>query len=229
MTVTKILKAIAPQLLLLAALGVIGIFAELELIPSLPEINSRVIGYIAQGGFGVVALFSFLENLPGINAYFPGSVVLVARMGTTHGDPGLAVSTYLAILIPAMIANTLTFLLGTRFVNRSVTYSQAQSTPTTTRLKSSLWLWYFTTYWHPHLAALTALAAGAKGVGFSRHLATFLPISLLWSVIWAVLLYNLGAFVDVSTQLTSLVFVYLVLWIAWDLRGLYREEHVDSP
>lgn len=221
MTARNVLRAIAPQLLLLAAMGAIVILGEID--ASFADLDTRIIGYITTGGLEVVALFSLLENLPGVNALFPGSVVLVARMGTTHGDPELAFSTYLAILIPAMIANTLTFLLGTRFARRSRSYPGAEVVQSTTAT-SALWLWYFTTYWHPHLAALTAYAAGSKGVAFSRHLSAFIPISLLWSVVWALLLYNLGAFIDVSTQLTSLVFIYLAVWIAWDLRKLYRDK-----
>jgi hypothetical protein len=213
-------RSLAPQLGVVLVGITVSLLAAVGIIPSIPVLTSQVSRFLIEGSLGVVMLFSFLENLPAINAYFPGSIVLLVRMTSTYGNPQLALAVYLAILIPAMLANFLTFLLGSF-------WPQATAGPkehgAAYHPSKKLTLWYFLTYWHPHLAAMTALIAGSKGVPLITHLKSFLPVSVFWSIVWGLLLYHIGSAFDVKSQLGSLFYIYFGIWIAWDIRKFFKD------
>ena len=214
-----------PHFIVLTVLSLFLVLGLAGIIPSMAELSFLLSHIIEEGGLGLVIGASFLENLPAVNAYFPGSVVLLVRMSSTAGKLDQAIIIYLAIVTPAILANLLTFGAG-RLLRQRKNLATSSGIPNATRYRS-LWIWYALTYWHPHLASMTALASGSEGVSPPAYLRTFLPISLAWSVLWATLLYNVGVLFDPRSQLVWLSWVYLVAWFLWDLRKLRREQRVN--
>jgi len=169
---------------------------------------------LATRGLAIVALASFIENLAGVGTYFPGAIVLLAAMLGTAGKPSVAFVTYMCVVIPAIAANLLSYQIG-RYTRPSL-QSRVASPP-------RLFYWYASTYWHPQLAGLTAMAAGGAGIPVLQHVKMFLPISMGWSVIWGVSLYQVGNRVprNMPEWLTLIFYLYLVLWLLWGVRRYY--------
>lgn len=211
-----VVKSIAPQLVVIGVILILHILAWVSLLPPPRELPRLISELVAKHGFPLIVIASFVENLAGIGTYFPASVALVAAMASTAGDPHRASLMYCAIVLPAIAANIASYTLG--YFTRT---GDPQSAPRSSR---SLAIWYFTTYWHPQLAAVTAMVSGAEGVPFLRYLAFFLPLSITWTIVWAVILYNAGRVFDGPNVLMPLFYLYLTGWLLWDLRKHMRRS-----
>ena len=216
-----LLGAVRPQLIVLSIAIGLNVAARLGIMPPVGELIRILSTLLTTYGLPLVALTSFLENFAGVGTYFPGSVVLLAAMFATAGEPARAFLTYLCVLIPAVLANILSHQIGAH----SSVGAAGAATPS-----RSLILWYATTYWHPQLAGLTAVASGAAGVSLEQHVRHFLPISLVWSIVWAVLLYKAGERLggQVPPELGALFYGYLGLWLLWGFRQYYLRKRAES-
>lgn len=208
------IRAVVPQLVLLTVVLVLKCLSWFSLGPSPERLAELFVSLLLTHGIPLVALASFTENFAGLGTYFPGSVALLAGMASTAGDPRRAVLTYLAVLFPAILANVLSYFLG-RFLRREEAAPEGKSS-------RSLAVWFVGTYWHPQLAGVTAMAAGAEQVPFGRYVGTFLPISFTWSVLWALVLYNVGSVIAAPSVLSVIFYVYLVGWLLWGLLRTYK-------
>jgi membrane protein DedA with SNARE-associated domain len=187
----------------------------LSVIPSPSELSTVLSRLFFTYGLSLVAVASFLENLVIVASYFPGALVIVTAMTLTSGDPHRALLTYFAIVLPAIAANISSYAVG---------HLTRPNQVTTARSNKALTVWYATTYWHPQLAGITAMASAVEGVSFGRYLQCFLPISLSWTIVWAVLLYHLGRVLDVTELFIPLFYLYLGVWLLWDLRKFLRHS-----
>jgi membrane protein DedA with SNARE-associated domain len=167
-------------------------------------------------GLPLVILASFMENLAGVGTYFPGSIALVTAMALTAGDVHRAFLTYWAVVIPAIAANLASYAIG-RLAKQAVPSQENRSS-------GALVFWYVTTYWHPQFAGLTAMASAAEGIPFARYVAFFLPISLAWSIVWAIFLYHAGRVFNVPNMLAPIFYIYLIGWLLWDIHGYLKAK-----
>jgi len=209
---SKTARYFLPHLVVFGVLILLSILAAVGVLPPMGELSLQLGQLINEGGLGLIFAASFVENLPTVNAYFPGSVVLLVTMTSTSGDPARAVWVYMAVVVPAILANLLSFLAGRLMWQKR----GHRVEPNRTKRVWGLVMLYIFNYWHPHLASMVALSTGSEGVTISHHLRAFLPVSLGWSLIWAVALYNMGMSVNFSAQMNWLVWVYLILWFLWD-------------
>ncbi|MBN1568430.1 MAG: hypothetical protein JXA73_11345 [Acidobacteria bacterium] len=216
----KLIKAIAPQILILSIMLVLNALSWVSILPSSTEISRDLTTIISKHGLPFVILSSFLENFAGIGAYFPGSLALLASMMLTAGNPNQAMLTYFAVLVPAIGANIASYGLGRMTGRRNQEASKRSS--------KLLILWYIGTYWHPQLAGITAMASGAESVPFLRYLGSFLPISLGWSVLWALFLYNAGGIIDMPKLLIPISYIYIICWLLWDVWRMMRKSVLSS-
>ena len=211
----KLLRAITPQLVLIGLILTLEICSRVGLLPSPSDLSHRLTELFLRYGLPLVAISSFLENSAGVGTYFPGSIALITAMTLTAGDPHRALLTYIAVVVPAVAANLFSYWVGH--------LTRRKSTPAK-RSPRSLVFWYATTYWHPQLAGITAMASGAEGVPFLSYAASFLPISIGWSLAWAILLYNAGRAINVPQAFAPALYVYLVGWLLWDVRKYLRRS-----
>lgn len=204
------------QITIIGVLLALNILAAVGILPSPDELASDLANLLKNKGLPLIAVVSFIENLAGIGVYFPGSVVIAAAMALTAGNVGKALLVYFAIVIPAMAANIISYFIGKVTRKESIVPSK------------SIALWYAATYWHPQLAGVTAAASGAEGIPFWTYVKFFLPISISWTIFWALLLYFAGKAVDTSSLLLQLFYIYIAAWILWDIRKYFLTKKIKN-
>lgn len=224
MSVINIIRTIRAQLAIAIFLALVFLLTAWGVIPPPEVLIEQIVHLFNRHGLPIVAFFSFVENVVGVNAYFPGSIVILSSMALTAGNPTLAVLTFLAIFIPALFAQVFSYLLGKRFqtddiVNESLPPAENKNA------NSKTWLVFLSTFWHPHLAALTCIAAGSEGVAFKRFVKYLLPTSLVWNSFWGITMYTFGNFIKPNSTLVILFVVYLIVWAAWDVYKLYKKQN----
>jgi hypothetical protein len=205
----SLFRVLLPQIILLGLILVLYSLSMLRIIPSPQELNRLLVRLFLKYGLPLIALSSLLENIVGLNAWFPGAFTILTGMSLTAGHPSRAILTYLVIYIPAYCANVFSYILGR---------SQRQSVQTTHPPKErDVWLWFVLTYWHPQLASVTAFSMGIRDiVPRSMFLVHSLLVSALWSVFWAVTIYHFGLIANVADYFGILFLMYLLIWAATD-------------
>lgn len=209
------LRAIEPQLIVIGLVATLFILSRLTFIPAPTEIAIFAINLLATYGLPLIMLASFIENFAGLGAYVPGSIAILAAMAATAGNPLQATITFFAIVMPAVLGNVLSYYVG--YFTRP-----PENINLPERSTKNLIFWYASTYWHPQLAAVSAMASGSGGIKFPRYFAHFLPVSLLWSIFWAVVMYNAGKVVATPGFLAPLFYIYLLGWVVWGLHKHHK-------
>ena len=212
----SLLKAVLPQLILLTLISLLYVLSLLGALPSPIELNRMLVDGFKEYGLPLIAICSFVENLVGVNAYFPGAFTILTGMSLTAGHPAKALVTYFAIYLPAYIANLISFFLA-----RSYPSPGPAGQPThSNRLP---WVWFILTYWHPQLAALTAFAAGShRQINARSFVQLSLSVSFGWSIFWGMLIYHFGLLAHVVDHFALLFFIYVIAWALWDAWKFYR-------
>lgn len=139
-------------------------------------------------------------------------MVILTAMSLTGGNIQRGILTFACILIPSIIAHCINFYLG-----RKLTSKRESS-------KKSLFTYLFSTLWHPHLGATTTFALGSSGISFIYFLSYFLPIHFVWNLFWGVVMFNIGVINLSGETWFAIFYIYLLLWILWDLRKKYNEQ-----
>jgi len=214
----SLVVVLLPQIILLFLFLTMYGLSLLQIIPSPHELNELLVSLFKRFGLPIIGLSSFIENLIGVNSYFPGAFTILTGMSLTAGHPKEALVTYLVIYIPAYLANILSFFLGKL---RSSDKQPGSSSPRKTTL------WFICTYWHPQLAAVSAFSVGVRDLLPPKEflIRSFL-VSLVWSVFWAVVIYNSGLMVNVTGYFSMLFFVYVVVWMVFDTWRFFKTKAV---
>lgn len=213
----SLLRALLPQAVLLTLIVVLYGLSLLGIIPSPRQLNELLVECFTKYGLPLIILSAFLENLVGVNAYFPGAFTILTGMSLTAGHPAQAVKTYLAIYIPSYSANLLSYLIGRC---QRATGSEIR-TPSTRKN----WLWLLLTYWHPQLASVTAFSAGVRNAMPKRIFFTIsFFVSLFWSLFWAVIIYHFGLIGNVAGYFSVLFVLYVLIWASVDARKFFKRR-----
>jgi len=183
---------------------------KLNYIPPLEELEYSLIVYYEIYGLFMVALLSLIENVPGINVYFPGSIVILTAMAYSHGNPTLGFYTYLVIFSFAFIGYHVSYFIGK--------YSSSSSREKDIKLKDrNLFIYFFLTLWHPHSASITCLAVGEDKIPYKVFLKNLVIVGFIWNTFWALLMYNVN--IDIlktnGKLISILIMVYLFLWLGY--------------
>jgi len=212
--VLKIRKSRIPIAIFLA-FGAAEIVSSFGGFPSMSVISSHLNELFVKYGLLAVFAFSFIENLFGVNAYFPGSVVILTSMSMTAGNVELALETYASIVVGAVIAYNVNYIVG-RFFSRKVRVTEG---------KVVTHILFLSTFWHPSLAALTCFASGANGVSYFAFVRLFLFSGFIWNTFWGLLMYNVGLLTSANFDLTPIMYVYLSGWV---IASLYKDYKLHS-
>lgn len=208
-------RRLVPPLVLLLLLVVLYSLSWAQVIPEPRELSQKLSHLFSHYGLPLVILCSFLENLAGVNSYFPGALTILTAMALTAGQPAKAIATYLAIYLPALVANILSFRFGL--------LTRQQGVENGLSVKKTC-MWIAATYWHPQLASLTAYSIGSKNLRFRTFVKCSFPISFAWSVFWAVLIYTSGLLVDFTSYLFLLSFIYAIGWSLLEIFTYLRRQ-----
>lgn len=188
-------------------------------LPPLEEIEILLISYYERYGLYAVALLSLIENIPGINVYFPGSIVILTAMAYSHGNPLLGLYTYLTIYSFAFVAYNISYYLGRLGASSNNNKRSFKN--------KNLFLVFLATLWHPHSASITCLASGENKIPYLKFLRILIITSFIWNTFWALLMYN----IDIKLLITNgsliniLVIIYLFLWLGYDS---YKYFHIKN-
>lgn len=172
--------------------------------------------FFARYGAIVVAPISFVENLVGLNVYFPGSIAILTAMALSAGDPHKALATFVAITVPAFLAHQVNFVLGKRLRGREVGNTGRYKTVFG---RNAL---FAGSLWHPHFAALACIDAGSQGLSYGLFLSAFAPWFAVWNIVWALVMYNFGLLLTRDSKGNPLILGFLALWLLWDFFDLGR-------
>lgn len=205
-----LLKHLRAQLFILGVILVLVVLGRLEVIPSPSAIETMMRRLVSKGYLALVVIAA-VENVGGLNAYFPGSVAILAGMAATKGDPSLAVRAFLAIACGSSVAHGINFALGRRF--RGTIASAVPGSRV-----------YWLSCWHPHFASVAAIAAGQSGVSVRDFVSRFGPAFLCWNVFWGVVMYSFGV-PDFGESTMVVVGLVVVLWAAWEARRFFLQRY----
>jgi membrane protein DedA with SNARE-associated domain len=212
----SLFRTLLPQMILFGFLATLYLLSLLKLIPSPHELNDLLLKLFKDYGLPIIAVSSFVENLIGVNAYFPGAFTILTGMSLTAGHPSQAVVTYLAIYVPAYAANVLSFFSGK--------WQKGDVQNLTHPVSKRAWSWFFLTYWHPQLAAITAFSGGVRSQVSTKHFFVIsFVVSLFWSLFWAIIIYHFGLMAKVADYFGLLFIAYLLIWTSTDTWKYFRK------
>jgi membrane protein DedA with SNARE-associated domain len=209
----SILKILRVQISLLSFLLVLSALSTWGFIPPLGELTAQLNDLFDAHGVISIGIISFIENVIGLNAFFPGSIVILLAMSMTAGDPERALITFLFIYIPAVAAHNINYMLGVLGFSASKP-DEGRRIKTTS--KSSIAYLFAITFWHPHFTALSCLTAGAEGMKYRKFIFWFLSVSLPWNIFWALLMYNVGSSIGSDINFMPIMIAYIFVWGVYD-------------
>lgn len=216
--IRSILDKIKSQLSILAFLIIINLLAYFEYLPDTDELTEILTAIFDKYGMPLIVLVSFLENIVGLNVYFPGSIVILTSMSLTAGDPKKAMLVFIAIVLPSTLAQNINYLIGC-FSTKDL---KKQNLTKLSKIK--LGILFGSTFWHPHTTAITCMASGSEGLSYVVFLKYFIVFSLFWNAFWGIIMYRLGYFARAASNLSPFFYSYLVLWIIWDIVKILKDK-----
>jgi len=211
----SLLKHLRAQLFVLGVILGLVVLGRLDVIPSPSAIEIAIRKLVSKGYLALVGIAA-IENIGGVNAYFPGSIAILAGMAATKGDPSLAMRVFLAIVCGSSVAHAINFGLGRRLRDRSGIASSVPGSKV-----------YWLSCWHPHFASVAAIAAGQAGVSVRDFVSRFGPAFLCWNVFWGVAMYFLGL-PDFGESTVVAVGLVVVLWAVWEARRFLLQRRIES-
>jgi membrane protein DedA with SNARE-associated domain len=202
-------RKIKLQIGILLVYGVWQAAQHFGAIPNSVDLSSGLVSLTKGHGLLLLGAVAFIECIGGINVVFPGSVAVLLAMASTAGNVNRAITTFLVIFVASLLAQQFNYLIGNRFGGSQ----QAKTQPR----EGTLALWYVGSLWHPHFAAVSAMASGALEVPYVRFLAWYAPIYLLWNCFWGVLMYHSGFITTPGAHLEYVFVAYVLAWAGWVL------------
>lgn len=211
----QLCKVLRLQLFIVCLVTCIYILIYIGVIPEIQKLAELLSSIFEKNGLLVIVPCAFVENIGGLNVYFPGSIVILTGMALTAGKPILALITFFCISIPSILAHVLNYFIGAGIIiGRKSESEKGNNYPT-------IWK-FFAMFWHPHLAALVCLESGSARMPFKKFLSVMLPSAIFWYILWAIIMYSAGYASASPKELVYLFLAYLALWTYYDA---YRYWH----
>ncbi len=177
---------------------------------------------IERYGLIVIGPLSFLENMVGLNVYFPGSIVILTAMALTAGNPVRGLITYLTIYGAAFVAYHINYFIGFS-TSRKVVKNKNMVVDSSTN--KTLWLRFFSTFWHPHFAALTCIHVGNEGYKYKQIMKYLIVVSFVWNTFWGLTMYSVGTITPTTgNSLTYIVYLYIIGWLLLSTYRYYKNK-----
>ena len=204
------LRLAATPLLISGLLTCLYAASAIHVLPSPSAMLALLATRLVAHRFGFVFTCSLIENLVGVNAYFPGAFVILFAMASTHGDIPAAWTTFASIISGACIAQHVNFVIG-RVISR-------------VRLAPGGSIWRIIAagigaYWHPQLGSALSFDCGLSRAPYSRFAAMLITAWLPWNIFWGLLMYQLGR---VPVNPGQFIYLFLVYLAGWILLALWR-------
>ncbi|EBA12664.1 DedA family protein [Roseobacter sp. CCS2] len=205
---------IKTPLALLTILLSLDALTFLGLLPSKTILFASLSEWLAGSGLAFVLLVSFIENIPILNVYFPGSITILAAMAGTSGDPLKVFAVWGVVSLGAVAGQFLLFAVGMRFIKRSQALNQPHQRVEKMNYKGPILLG-LTSFWHPHLASMACLAMIEANVKFKRFATISIVWTCTWNIFWTFFVLLFGNIFSEGFLGFLLVYLFLVIWIVF--------------
>lgn len=207
--------AALPLLILLSLVIFIIVYRLLGLPPSMALVDIARKS-LDEYGYPIAFAAAFIETIPPVNLYFPGSVVIVVAV--SHSRTG-ALNPFLVLgLIEAafIICYSLNYLVGRFglhwFLVRCGLGPAIERSKLRISQRGMFWLWI--SCWHPNFGAIASVASGILSVPFIRFFSNMAFAVVLWNALFGSIAYfgskNIMKLLDLRWLL-----VVVLLWIVW--------------
>jgi membrane protein DedA with SNARE-associated domain len=209
----------ATPLLILFVVCTLYAIALLGLIPTPKAMLTALATRLTEHHVWFVLLCSLLENVAGLNAYFPGAFVILFSMASTHGDVEAAIRTFSAIVGGAGVAHHVNYIVG-----RSLRRQEDNVTPV-----ASLWrdiVAGLAAFWHPQMGSAFSLQQGMSSRRYSHFVIVLCAAWFPWNVFWGVLMYELGR---VPVNASGFMYIFVAYLGGWIVLALLRAIRVAEP
>lgn len=194
------------SLILLALLGILRVLSTVGLLPEPEAWAGRVSDYFSESRIGIVLVtvagMSVCENLVPSGPYTPFSILILAGMSATSGQPGRAVAVFLCILVPALGAQHVNFYLGRLLGGRNLEWSKDSN--------GGRWIPFFIASWHPNLTGVLCYRVGSRGLSYREFIVRLIVASSLWHCFWGVLMYGFGGRISQLLNEEGLLVAFVV-------------------
>jgi membrane protein DedA with SNARE-associated domain len=191
-------------------------------LPSINDLGALVKTFFDDYGLVAIGVLSFIENIIGVNAYFPGSIVILTGMSLTAGQPLRGIMTFGVITLFAFLAYNINYFIGRLFKKNTLLEGRHTNSSKT---NIELWVWYFGSFWHPHFAALTCVITGSEGFSYRWFAFRLLVVGIFWNAFWAITMYNIGVLGTDNIDLTLVMYLYLSGWITIDTVRYFKSQN----
>lgn len=216
MKIVNIVKlAIIPILIFLSLLVFIIIYQFLGL-PSSTALVELARKYLDLYGYPIAFAAAFVEAIPPVNFYFPGSVVIVVSV--SHSRTG--VLNPFGVLGLIELAFVICYSLN-YFIGRFGFYwflVRCGLGPAIERSKQKIskrgMLWLLISCWHPNFGAIASVASGILSIPFRRFLINIVLAVIVWNGIFGLIAYfgsdNIMKLLDLKWLL-----LLVAIWLIW--------------
>lgn len=189
--------------------------ASIGLIPTIKELMVFLIAFFKSYGLIAVMLCSFIENIAGLNIYFPGSIVILSAMALSAGNPKQAILLFFIITIFSIFAHIINYYSAKKIKHLNI---RNQDPPGLSE--------FLLSFWHPHFAAIVCVKCGWSDTPANLFLKRMISVAILWYIFWAIMMYYLGS-LTVTKNPNRLIYVfciYFILWGIWDIYTYKKEK-----
>jgi membrane protein DedA with SNARE-associated domain len=184
---------------------------------------------IALDRFGYTIAFcaAFIEAIPAVNLYFPGSVVIVVAVSYSRSgslDPFIVI---VLITLAFVICYSLNFYLGRLGLHGVlVRFGLGPSINKSREHISSHGLgWLMLASWHPNCCAIASIACGILSVPYHRFLSYMVPAVVVWNTLFGAAAYFGSKYIMRLLELRWFLFI-VGIWLIWlVVRGFKSSRH----
>lgn len=221
----KLYKALAfPLFLLLILISFVAVYRIFNL-PTNEELIKIVKIYFERYGYPVLFVSAFIEAIPVINIYYPGSsIILLAAAFSRQGTLNI----FLVVLLTSLafqIAYIINYFIGKHGWYRLFIKLGLGGSLENTREKiekhGSRWLWL--TYFHPNIGALTATTYGILKIPFRRFFITSILAVLCWDIFWGAFCYFGSGIIEGIIKARWLLLSFAFAWIILQIIKAFRK------
>lgn len=200
------MKPYLGPLYLLLTMLVLQFLTSNGILPSQDQQLEMLLSWVASGGLFLIFAIAVAEHTVGVNAYFPGAVIILLAMSATAGDYLRTIQTFMAIVLGQLVGYIISYMVG------RVGRFEASSTSTQS-LTSWKMFGFFLAFAHPHSGAATSFAFGASGRNAWQSGYCVLLFTICWSIFWTVMsVFGLGTlFATVGFDLV--VYIFIAAWL----------------
>lgn len=195
-------------------------------LPTSEELIVIITRYFEIYGYPVLLISAFIEAIPVINIYYPGSsIILLAAALSRQG----ALNIYMVIFLTTLgflIAYTINYFIGKHgYYKIFEKFGMKESLDRTAeQVKKKGHFWLGLSYFHPNFGALTATVYGILRLKFKDFLLLSVLSAVLWNIFWGTMAY-LGSFAVVGVISNRwLVIIFILAYVAYKIFSVFKNN-----